>query len=83
MPKVQTDSTIITCPMCKIELGEALFLDGIRVLRVGSLLVRDMQAFCINCGRVIYWSVSNQAISRLVIKREEDRKKTEAESPPE
>lgn len=59
----------ITCPSCRTELGESVNYDGLVMLRSGGLLIRDAQAICIQCGRVVYWSVSNAALSKLVRSR--------------
>jgi len=53
-------------PACHAKIGEAVDVDGLILLRVGVLLIRDSQAFCMQCGRPFYWSVSNKIIAQVV-----------------
>lgn len=56
------------CPNrdCNAEIGQAVNIDGLVMLRVGVLLIRDTQGICMQCGRVFYWSVSNKIIAQVV-----------------
>jgi len=51
---------------CNAEIGQAVNIDGLVMLRVGVLLIRDTQGICMQCGRVFYWSVSNKIIAQVV-----------------
>jgi hypothetical protein len=58
----------VTCPNpnCNAEIGQAVNVDGLIMLRVGVLLIKDTQAICMQCGRVFYWSVSNAVIAQVI-----------------
>ena len=60
--------SVVKCPNpdCNAEIGEAVNIDGLVMLRVGVLLIRDTQAICMQCGRVFYWSISNKVIARVI-----------------
>jgi hypothetical protein len=53
-------------PKCNARIGEAVNVNGLIMLRVGVLLIRDTQALCMQCGRVFYWSVSNKVITQII-----------------
>jgi len=53
-------------PDCHAEIGQAVDIDGLVMLRVGALLIRDAQGICMQCGHVFYWSVSNKIIARVI-----------------
>ena len=59
-------TTDVQCPGCKSKIGEAVNVEGLVLLRVGALLVRDTQAICLQCGRMFYWSVSNKIIAAII-----------------
>jgi len=58
----------VRCPneLCQAEIGEAVNVDGLVMLHVGALLIRDAQGVCMQCGRVFYWSISNKIIARVI-----------------
>jgi hypothetical protein len=60
------DSVYCPNPKCNVEIGKAVNVNGLIMLRVGTLLIRDAQALCMQCGRVFYWSVSNKVIAQVV-----------------
>jgi hypothetical protein len=62
------NSEPIKCPNpdCLAAIGEAVNIDGLVMLRVGALLIRDAQGVCMQCGRVFYWSVSNKVIAHVI-----------------
>jgi hypothetical protein len=41
-------------------------IDGMLMLRVGTFVIREAQGICMQCGRVIYWSVSNKIIAQVI-----------------
>ena len=55
-------------PHCHAVIGEVVNIDGLVMLRIGVLLVRETQAVCIQCGRMFYWSVSNKIITRILMR---------------
>lgn len=57
---------IVECPGCNAPIGEAINIEGMIFLRIGTLLIKDAQAMCMHCGRLFYWSVSNKLLSRIV-----------------
>jgi hypothetical protein len=62
------NSEPVRCPNadCNAEIGQAVNIDGLVMLRVGVLLIRDTQGICMQCGRVFYWSVSNKIIAQVI-----------------
>lgn len=60
------DSVCCPNPKCNAQIGEAVDVSGLVMLRVGVLLIRDTQALCMQCGRVFYWSLSNAAIAKVI-----------------
>ena len=58
----------VHCPneQCKAPIGEAINIDGLIMLRIGALLIRDAQGVCLQCGHTFYWSVSNKIIAKIV-----------------
>jgi hypothetical protein len=58
----------LECPAChvKFEHISMIRIDGMLMLRVGSFVIREAQGICLDCGRVIYWSVSNKIISQVI-----------------
>lgn len=62
------NSEQVHCPSqdCHAIIGEAININGLVMLRVGTLLIRDAQGVCMQCGRVFYWSVSNRILARIV-----------------
>lgn len=56
----------VNCPGCKVELGQAVTIEGVEFLRIGILLVREARGLCIQCGKTVYWSVSDKAIERMI-----------------
>ena len=61
-----SSSEPVQCPHCHSEIGEAVNIDGLVMLRIGALLIRDAQGVCMQCGHVFYWSVSNKIIARII-----------------
>lgn len=59
---------IVRCPnpKCNAEIGEAVDVDGLVFLRVGALLLQDARMICMQCGRRVYWSISNRVIDQVV-----------------
>ncbi len=58
----------VECPDCHAEIGEAVNINGLIMLRIGTFLIRDLQGVCMQCGRLIYFSVSNKIIAEIVRK---------------
>jgi hypothetical protein len=58
----------LACPGCKAEFEhiESVNIDGLPMLRIGTLLIREAQGVCMECGRVIYWSLSNHVIAQVI-----------------
>lgn len=58
----------LKCPKCgtAFEHVETVDIDGLLMLRVGVLIIREAQGICLSCGRVIYWSVSNRVIAQVI-----------------
>ena len=58
----------VICPNCKIEveLGQAITVEGIVFLRVGNLLLREARGLCLQCGRTIYWSISDKLLEQVI-----------------
>lgn len=57
-----------TCPECKAILGEVQEYNGITLVRVGSVPVREMRGFCPRCGTAFHWCVSDRMLERLIKK---------------
>jgi hypothetical protein len=57
----------IVCPNCFKEIGQTVDINGLVMLDIGPVLVRELQATC-RCGRTIYWSMSNQLIAQAIRK---------------
>ena len=62
------NSDALRCPGCEKEFEHVVTIniDGLLMLRVGTLVIREAQGICMSCGRVIYWSISNKLISRII-----------------
>lgn len=53
-------------PNCAALIGETVDVEGLILLHIGAMLVREMQALCLQCGRTFYWSVSTKSINKVV-----------------
>jgi hypothetical protein len=60
--------TPVLCPNpdCREKVGESIDVDGLVMLRIGTLIFREAQGICLNCGRMFYFSVSSKVIARIV-----------------
>jgi hypothetical protein len=56
----------VHCPQCNAEIGEEINVHGMIFLHVGALLLQEAKMICLQCGRRVYWSVSNKAIDLVV-----------------
>lgn len=56
----------VKCPQCGHVIGDLMEGDGIVLLRVGGGICRAFHGICAVCGEEIHWSVSEQALSRLM-----------------
>jgi hypothetical protein len=59
---------MMTCPGCKKEFEhiQVVEYDGLVMLRVGALVIRELRAVCLQCGRNIYFSVSDKLIIKII-----------------
>lgn len=64
--------SIVPCPTCGAEIGQIVVVDGLVFLRLGSvthpsnILIRDLRGICMQCGRTIYWAISDRQIELLI-----------------
>lgn len=58
----------LICPGCKTTFEQVQIVDinGLMMLRIGSLIIREAQCVCLSCGRIIYWSISNKVIAQII-----------------
>lgn len=61
---------LLRCPGCDSEFEHIslINIDGMLMLRVGTMILREATGVCMGCGRVIYWSVSNKMIANAIAK---------------
>jgi len=69
--KIIMSDTRVICPECHIEIGQIVEINGLAYLRAGGLLIKSMSAICIQCGSVVYWSVSDKAIEDMLKKSDQ------------
>lgn len=68
----------VKCPNCgaligeAVDIGKALGIDGLFLLRVGGILLQQSEGKCMNCGRNFYWEVSKKVLNRLIRELSQD-----------
>ncbi len=53
-------------PNCRAQLGWMVTVEGVELLQIGGVLVRQAHGVCIKCGKEFHWSVSERMLERLI-----------------
>lgn len=56
----------VTCQQCGAVIGKTVEVEGVELLEVGGARCREVRGFCVRCGKVFHWSISDKMLEKLV-----------------
>ena len=57
---------IVTCPKCGNEIGEIMEINGLSLLRINSLAIRNIDSICLHCGASFNWHYPDLMLRRII-----------------
>jgi len=61
----------ITCEQCGRILGRVIQVEGEDLIRIGGLVVSEIDGNCIHCGKPFHYSLNQGRLERLIGRRKE------------
>jgi DNA-directed RNA polymerase subunit RPC12/RpoP len=70
----------IKCSKCGHEVGQTILIQGEELLQIGSLLIAELRANCIQCGEGFFYSITEKKLERLIRKIQDHNKYSSKDS---
>jgi len=79
-PQIEVNMTLpavylnqITCEQCGRIIGRVIQVEGEDLIRIGGLVVSEIDGNCIHCGKAFHYSLNQSRLERLIRRVERNR----------